>query len=278
MPKGIALYVRKISKKSHGTPHEFAKKYAAAGLRWVALAGPWQDPDSSGVVRTRMINTPEVINAYGKALEKAGVEVWVWGYPWIGHEHAFVSRITSTDFRRILLDPELGANPTRASSGAGKKEAEKAARTLVRLLKLSGNVFECGLSTYGSGWKLKWFPLVAYTRALAEFFPGASFIGGQTYTDDNAIDPSISDMRKAVKAAKADGAVEIVPNFGMYQRVNGKVRAKTPEELLAHLTDFVDDPLPIEALIGWAENFATPQLWETLKKFSRWANKGVLQL
>jgi len=296
MPKGTALYVRRIG-KSQGRPSQFAKKCSDAGLGWVALAGCWQD-EANGKPTMKMINSVDTIHAYGDALEAVGVEVYVWGYPWQGREEQFVEKMlaAAAPFGRILLDPELGANPTRATKGSGKKRANEHAEKLVRLFAESpGKPHVLGLSTFGSGYRLSWFPLVAFTKALIEHFGGRSFIGGQTYTvGEELVDLSIADMQDCI--AKVGGhvimpggetshlGVAVVPNFGTYARdkIPGskqtKVRSKTPMELRSHLYGFIDDGEPIDAVIGWAENFMTPALWDELERFGKLMARGACRL
>ena len=301
MMHGLGLYVRRISRSRHGTPAEFAKKCADHGLRWIALGGLWQD-EAGGKPTSKMINSIKTIHDYGRDLEARGVRVFVWGYPWLGREAAFVDRMlaAAAPFRRILLDPELGANPSRSSRGIGKERANIGAKRLVELFAESKGLDVLGLSTFGSGWRMGWFPLEAYTRALVERFGGRCFIGGQTYTDDAVIDGSIAGFAKVIE--KVGGVVmrpsispgprwgvEIVPNFGTYtwqapngkrgKRVRGaKAKPKTVAELRAHLFEFVDEDEPVDAMIGWAENFLTAELWLELKRAARLLERGAFRL
>jgi hypothetical protein len=196
----------------------------------------------------------------------------------------------------VLLDPELGSNPSRSSSAAGKKAADAHAEKLVRLFAETKNLEWLGLSTFGSGWRMKWFPLLAFTKALAKEFGGHTFIGGQTYTDDGAIDMSIADMQKTIVKAggvianpalggfRPSDAVEVVPNFGLYKWNTGKRKAgskavrKTPEELRLHLYEFVNEKEPVDALIGWAENFADTKLWNELARFADVMARGACKI
>lgn len=300
MPKGTALYVRQIG-KSHGTPKQFAKKCADHKLGWVALAGCWQDVNKTGKPTSKMINSVDTILRYGVALEAAGVKVHVWGYPWQGREEQFVEQMfaAASPFGRVLLDPELGANPTRSTKGSGKKLANEHAEKLVRLFDEQDGLVSLGLSTFGSGARMGWFPLSAFTKALVERFGGRSFIGGQTYTDDSVIDRSVSEFGKVIEksggivrlpgktyfdfAGTTGPRVAIVPNFGVYARDKlpggkTKVRSKSVGELRAHLHEFIDDHEPIDALIGWAENFMKPELWVELARFVELMERGACSL
>jgi len=295
MPEGTSLYVRHITKKRHGTPRQFARLCERNGLRWIALAALWQDVRKDGRPYSKMINSIDTIAKYGAALEDQGIEVYTWGYPWQDREESFVERmVAASPTRRILLDPELGANPTRSGSGAGKAKANDHATKLVTLFADAADCpISLGLSTYGSGWRLKWFPLLAFTRALVDRFGGRTFIGGQTYTvGEDAVDASIADMVTVI--GKAGGAVQrydetlangcqVVPNFGTYARYSsgpkkGDVRRKTGNELRAHLFGFINEGEPVDAMIGWAENFMTEATWDALHEFAGLIDRGACEL
>lgn len=303
-PHGVALYLRRIQRRRHGSPADFASRCADHGLGWLAIAGPWHDHRG-----TKRINDPKTVRRYADALAKKGIEPWVWGYPYQGTEDQFARemRECAGDHRLGLLDPELGSNPTRSKRGRGKARANAHARYLVE--SMANEHFRAvGLSTFGSGWRLQWFPLLAFVGALLEFFRGRTFIGGQTYTEDGRIDMSIADMLKAIETAdpnalvanedldevgvrdaKHGSDIEIVPNFGVYKwvakdprrrvsRKNRKAVAKTAEELRLHLHEFVDDGEPVDAVIGWAENFMTRASWREVARFADLLERGGCRL
>jgi hypothetical protein len=296
MPEGTSLYVRRFSQERHGTPKQFAMLCADHNLGWIAIGGMWQDVSKTGRPTSKWINKPDVIARYADALEKRGIETWVWGYPWQDREEQFVEGMAgAAGHGRVLLDPELGANPTRSRKGAGKAKANAHAAKLVKLFAEEGALESLGLSTFGSGYRLAWFPLVAFTKALGKHYGGRTFIGGQTYTvGEGAVDLSIADMSKCITKAgyavqqpgdlPTSSSIEIVPNFGTYARdkIPGskktKVRKKTPAELRAHLYGFINDDEPIDALIGWAENFMTPKLWDELARFAALMERGACKL
>lgn len=298
-PRGLALYLRRIQRKRHGTPRSFAAKAADYGLRWMAIAGPWHDHNGP-----RMINPPRTCRAYADALEARNIKTFIWGYPYQGTEARFARemRECSGEHKRGLLDPELGSNPTRSRKGAGKARAEKHAAFLVERMDVEG--FEqVLLSTFGSGWRLGWFPLLAFTRALIKHYGGRTAIGGQTYTDDGRIDMSIADMQTAIRragghvilpgalqgASALTSGVEVIPNFGTYSwekkdpskvlsSKNRRARPKRPEELRLHLHEFVNENEPVDAMIGWAENFMNQRLWTELASFAALMERGACRL
>ncbi len=294
MPEGTALYLRRIKKSRHGSPTDFALKCADHGMGWIAIAGPFHDAS-----RRKMINKPKTVREYSDALAKYNVEPWVWGYPWQGSELLFAQQMRECagDHKRGLLDPERGANPLRRRRGPQKDKANEHAHTLVSHMKELGFV-ECYLSTFGNGWRMHWFPFLAFIRALLRHFRGRTGIGGQTYTDDGVIDRSIADMINAIHTADPSAVVantgpkgapfdiEVVPNFGTYswdtpngkRTKDAKARRKRPEELAHHLMEFIDDGEPVDAMIGWAENFMTKALWRELAKFNSMMKRGACRL
>ena len=276
VPEGLALYVRQIRKNRHGTPAQLAKKFADHGASWVAIGGPWQEPDKRNRVRIRYINRPETILRYAAAFKARDVTPYVWGYPWQGHEEAFIDAMetASNGLCGALLDPELGANPTKSSKAKPKRAANAHAHKLIKLT--AERFITCGVSTYGSAARFKWFPLNAFASALQVHFGPAAFLGGQTYTNDTLVSRSIRDFSRVLD--KHATSVHMIPNFGTYSRTAGRVVPKKPFELYDHLGEFVDDVEPIYGLIGWAENFMTPMLWRVFARFARQLERGVCSL
>lgn len=282
IPTGLALYVRRIDPARHGTPAQLAKKFADNGARWVAIGGPWHDADSRG-----LMNSPETCQRYADAFAAKGMLPFVWGYPWMGDEERFADQMDACagPHNLGLLDPELGSNPIRAVSGPGKARADAHATKLVGLMAERFAPGAVGLSTFGSGVRMKWFPTVAFVRALAEKFPRRSFVGGQTYTDDGAIDGSIGDFVALVERVGGGlGNVAVVPNFGTYAKAGKKAdgstkyRPKTAAEMDAHFLEFIDEGEPVHGMIGWAENFMTPELWRSFAKMAERMARGATTL
>lgn len=280
-PEGLALYLRHYSHREHGTPRELMKKHRDHGAKWIAVAGPWFDERGN-----RFINDPTTCRKLLDAAYDADLDPYVWGYPWKGREERFADAMAlcAGEYNMALLDPELGANPERARSGRGKTAANEAAELLVQLMaaRFPGGV--CGLSTFGSGVRMAWFPLYAFARALAFWFPERTFLGGQTYTEDPRVDPSIADFLKAIDACGGLEVIDLVPNFGTYAWKNTKpgekrrARPKTGVEMDAHFMEFIDEGEPVEAMIGWAENFMTEELWRSFAKMAERMERGACRL
>jgi hypothetical protein len=275
---GLALYIRKIDRKER-TPKAFAQRLKAMGLKWVAIGGPWQQI-TNGKLSTGLMNSVETCREYSDACALEGLEPYIWGYPWLGGEPVFISRMLecSGDHKLLLLDPELGMNPERSSKKVSYQRSEASAHEIVTRLR-TGGAKRIGLSTYGTIPKVgsgePWFPLEAFIRA------GLDFIGGQVYTDDSRADISIAFFLGVLRKLGVD--IQLVPNFGTYswrdpKAKPRKARSKTPPELAHHLLEFVDEAEPVEALIGWAENFVTKAQEAELLKFSRLLAQGIFKL
>lgn len=275
-PTGLALYVRSISRSRHGTPKQLAKRLADHGLGWVAIGGPWHDQRGN-----RLINSVDEVRRYSDACAREGVQPYVWGYPWQGSEELFADRMAacSRDHGLVLLDPELGSNPTRSTRPGPMRRAEDHARAVVEGVRERG-ARVVGLSTFGLVVRgQRWFPLEAFLAA------GVDFAGGQTYTSNRHVDASMDMFAEAI-----DGrGIALVPNFGTYSFVkrdaskplrgsNRRAVSKTPAELHAHLAEFVDSPHAVTAMIGWAENFVTKGQWAELARFAEWMHRGACVL
>lgn len=283
MLKGTALYIRRYSKKRHGTPKQLAKKFADHGASWVAIGGPWHEKRGNKI-STGVMNSPETCKKLCDAFYEKDVDPFIWGYPWQGTEEKFADQMDACagEYNLGLLDPELGSNPQRASKGPGKRRADAHAEKVVKLMaeRFAGGIV--GLSTYGSGVRMGFFPLYAFAKALAKHFPGAAFLGGQTYTNDASVDPSIADFLKAIEKCGGLDVLQLVPNFGTYKRVTrgGKRRAvaKTGPELYSHFGEFIDEGEPVHAMIGWAENFMNAELWRVFARMSEQIDRGACSL
>jgi hypothetical protein len=255
---GTALYFRGISQR-YPAPEQVVQRCRSLKLSWAALGACWQD-DSTGKVKTTLMNGIDKIHAYADALAAAGIIPYVWGYPWAGAVDEFIDVMdrASGDHKLILIDPEVGMNPiaknpatrAQASQPAAMSAARAMAAKIVTGLRSKG-AKKIGLSTYGN--VPRWFPLDAFLRE------GLDFAGGQTYTDDTTVEGSEERFLQAIEAAGSQA--QLVPNFGCYKFIQRDGRriatSKSTAEQQAHLAEFVHTPGEIRAAIGWAENFVT---------------------
>lgn len=276
--EGLSVFLRKIQKR-HGTPADFAARYADTGLQWILIGGPWHDAKGP-----RFINEPKTCRRYADALAKRSVQPWVWGYPWQGTEELWCAQMRECagDHAAACINAELGANPARSRQPRAMAKANVHAQAIVEGLRAQ-RFEQFYLSTYGGVTRIPWYPLQAYLRHLdaAASVHGALF-GGQLYLDNRVIDVSLADYMHAIQ----DRRIELVPGYGLYRftdRTRKKAVPKTPAELLTHLCEFVDDDEPVYAAAGWAENFlgrtiGQGPLWATLIKFNGWMLRGACTL
>lgn len=127
-PGGTGLYLRRLQAKTHGTPARAAARAARAGVSFVAIMGPWQQPRTR---RGRRAVTTTVANRkrfaeYALAFREAGVRVGVWFFPWAGHEErmagALAALIDGVPVDFLCNDAELGykwASARRSRRPAG---------------------------------------------------------------------------------------------------------------------------------------------------------------
>lgn len=274
-PEGISLYGRSFNAARHGSPKQFAKKCADHGLKWFAIGGPWHE-DVNGVNKDRWINKPNVVKGYADALADAGVTPHVWGYPWHDRVEKFIEwmeQCSSASVDGWLLDPELGLKTFPAE-----------ARLLVRLCRSSNPYRILGFSSFGLPKFHKTFPFDEFAEpGVFDPFVEVDYGSPQLYdTPQRSILEGMSDYAEL-------GFDVIVPSYGLYKWVkkdaskplkgkNRKAVSMTKAELDRHLLYFLDSEVPVTAMIGWAENFATPGLWDILSRWAARLERGACSL
>jgi hypothetical protein len=262
-PKGIGLYVRRLTRKRHLSPREFAKKCAEYRIQWLALGGPWHDKRGE-----KFINPPETIEEYAYALHDVGVSVHIWGYPWHDRIDMFIehmSACTSEVIQGWLLNPEIGL-----------KKHPKEASELFKKARASNPYRILGMSSYGIPQAHKTFPFDAFAEKDMEGDPSVECDYGscQLYAMSRQM------IHRGMKSWDRLGFDHVVPSFGNYKwvsRGSGEVTTKNRKavplsaaELRAHLTDFTVSSVQFDAMVGWAENFVTTAQW---KELSKWAKR-----
>jgi hypothetical protein len=275
----MSLYVRAISKARHGTPAKFAKLCADHGLKWVAIGGPWHE-DRKGKNLDRVMNKPGKVRQYAEALAKVGVTPHVWGYPWWTRVEKFVEDMERYDCSVIdgwLLDPELGM-----------KRHPKEAAQLVHLCRESNPYRILGFTSYGLSKGHPTFPWDEFAEP-GGFYP----LKECDYGSPQLYDTPKKRVMQGMSEYAELGFDVVIPSFGLYKwtkrdpaqgsrLANGKRNRKAvslkPAELNAHLLSFVDSEVPVEAMIGWAENFVNRPLWRTLHEWSERLESGVCSL
>lgn len=227
-PTGVGIYCRDISDAAEG--RELAARIAGHGLSFAALMGLWQD--DRGTI-DKVARSAE--RACADELHRRGVDVWVWGYPDVGHETAFVAGMLEHARELgaigVLLDPE---KPYKGMPDSIAKLLEQTIDALDEHLGL-------GVTSYGS---LKAHRLTA--------LGGHGWGSPQVYT----VEPWRA--RKSILEWKALGFTHMVPSIPTYgPNSEGSLGA-----YLGALEDLVD------GFIAWSEPSTSKGEWKTLE---RWA-------
>lgn len=276
-PKGIGVYCRVLTEKTHDKPETFAKKLKDAGIAYAAFMACWQDKQGPGKsFRQFAGGSAATTQKYIDACHKVGIKAWLWGFPWIGHEVeymdamvAYAKALTAGSVTGFIHDPEVSYRDKNAkaapaaSKGQGeaghdfKPEAdgsriELCARKLMVLdhaavaeLKLQPT----GVTSYGmADWHaLPW-------RIFAD--EGRTWGSPQLYTVTAAqVDQGLASWDKY----KFGSLVPSVPGYG----------ENSGPKLDEHLGKFVDggDEPTIDGFIVWSYQQINGVEWTILKRW-----------
>ena len=242
-PTGKGIYIRDLS--TGGKPEELVKLCKDLGFKFVVIGSVWQDR-TLGIKHTKRFNTKEELETYGNAFRNAGIEVWVWGYPYPKREEEFINFLIADALFAgavgVILDPEI---PYR------KKALQ--ATVLMQMLKSELDNFHLalGVTSYGSVKYFKDFPYEEFAR-----FPG-TFGSPQVYDKDNNL-PSTHAL-ESFNGYKAAGFKEIV--------MSGPTFNKTPFQLKKLLFTY---PTGTRGVIFWdlANLKANKKLYIVIKDYN----------
>jgi hypothetical protein len=275
VPTGIGLYLRALKIKTVADARALGKKFSDNGLSWVAVAGPWHDRAGE-----RWMNPPATVQRALDGIACCGIGAHVWGYPWWDRVEKFVDDMCLASGRGVglagwLLDPELGL----------KGHTEEATRLFRQSRAALDAVGEpsvvLGLTSYGLPRGHRNFPFAAFGK------PGkAGRLLECDYGSPQLYDVPAGRVLEGLADYAKIGFDTVVPSFGCYRFVkrdpglpltgaNRKAVPKTPEELEAHLMDFVRSPVPVRGMIGWAENFVGPGQWRVLARWAELLRRGA---
>ena len=201
----IGVYVRALKEKIHGTPEQAARRAHDHGLTMVPILACWQSPKGTALSNGK---TAERIIRYAEAFEAAGVDPWLWGYPWATRIDEYVDRIQGLMHRARGLffghisDPELGLKPR---DGRTREQCEAAA---LQLSEISDMVTSYGMAAGP--------PDLPWTQLAAVHPPRLPAIGSpQFYKTPPADIPRGLD---AWERCGFDGLVPSVPAYGPYSK------------------------------------------------------------
>jgi hypothetical protein len=237
-PRGVGIYLRRISESKYGSPAEAAARCADHGLSFVCLPATWQE---RGVAPD--MNPSELEERYAGAFHARGIDVHVWGYPDRGHEAAFARELVEHARRMaaagVLVDAELPF----------KGHPEDTRRLMQIVIDELDEGLGLGVTSYG---RLDWHKL----EALEEY----GWLSPQVYT------VSAEAARRSIQSWRTDESglvrkdahiVASVPTFG--PNAEGQLGA-----YLGAIEDLV------EGVIAWSWPSTSELEWKTL---GRWAER-----
>ena len=216
-PRGKGVFVRDV--KHAKTPAEMVADCKAWGLKWVTIQSIWQLP--GGKTKRHHLS---LIPSYAKALNRAGIKVWIWSWPVPGRAHE-IAEVYQQLARRsrlqgLILDPE---SPYQAKSKKLLGNMEAVASLDVSMLELLD--VPLGVTTYGA--PPKWhprFPWIAWSRC--------NFGMPQLYDTKHKF--SAAHQRATFNGWRAIGLKTLSPIWGASQAHSPEQMAieinQTPEE------------------------------------------------
>lgn len=149
----IGVYIRGIRKKIHKSPEIVTKQARSVGLTFLPILIFWQEKD-----RDKKINSSNLTD-YATALYEAGIDPWVWGYPWCGKEEAFIDRMQwareTAPIKGFILDPELGYQGHKVGVGRAESGAKRLVHGMLNIMTESTDI--C-VTSFGAAHVHKTFP------------------------------------------------------------------------------------------------------------------------
>jgi hypothetical protein len=110
MVSNVGVYIRGLSVNRQGTPKAAAKKAKDHGVSFVPILAIWQNKDNTLFSNGR---GADLIIKYAEAFKAAGIDPWIWGYPWAGKHTEYVDRMSAvtekcSNGEKVLLPPMYG--------------------------------------------------------------------------------------------------------------------------------------------------------------------------
>lgn len=234
LPRGKGIFVRSI--KHVGPVAAMLAQVETIGLRWLAFQAIWQyETKKSGIHKGFL--------PHAKALNAAGQQFWLWGYPWAGKEEEFVdvmlSAASATEARGIIVDAELPYN---------KKPAAAEALMGALMPKAHAAGLCVGFTSYGAPWNFPGFPWKA--------FSAADFGMPQIYDMDN--NQGLGYPQKSIDAYKAHGFKRIIPACPTFSKTSKQLKA------LHSVTPTHDSAI---CWWDWYNCLKNPFTWDHLRDF-----------
>ncbi|RLI86129.1 MAG: hypothetical protein DRP01_04855 [Archaeoglobales archaeon] len=291
-PTGVGIYLRSISQKRHGTPEEAAKRAKDHGISFVAIMACWQDIQEGKFRQINANKKHDTLQRYSEAFLKEGIEPWVWGYPWAGHEEAYLDAMFDAWVPDVTVgtinDPELGSKWTSrvrnsrrntmrgqpeaivgvSASGNQKLRRRQADDIMTGILQRSPNKERIGYMTtsYGVARYHKNFPWKEYLQ-FGAFSP--QLYDEELQEIDRALDEWLAHWRKATGMSDEDAC--IVPSVAAYGE-------KAQLQMRKYLSSFLLSKHPIQGVIVWSWRQLDAREWNELARFAGDIEEGATRL
>jgi len=247
----IGVYIRGI-KKSRNNPYEIADHLTTHGISFAVFMVIWQEATTKN---SRFVNT-KVLAEWSKIFHEAGIETWIWGYPWCGHEDVFVKRLEwakkecSGRLRGIILDPELGYQGHKV----GRSEAKFGATTLINgVLDTMDESTLLGVTSFGAGHVHGTFP-------WSEFCAG--FGSPQFYKTTN-----LTQISKGLAHWVRSGWSEIYPSVPAFGQNSG-TKLRDYINLIEDCAKNSGIKMTIPGYIVWSLKQLDGGEWDILKELA----------
>ncbi len=279
-PKGLGVYARQLSVSSYGTPEALAKRLVGYGFSYIAFMACWQD--KQGERKTFRQLDPDLVKLkeYVEACASAGLEIYLWGFPWIGHETEYVdamTRVTKALNGRVrgwIHDPEVSycAKGAKSSLAKGQGEAnadykptetearvKQAAALLVSLeatARAGLKITDVGYTSYGMA---SWHPL-----AWSEF-------GGHGWGSPQLYSVSAELVGQGLNSWRNAGWDHLIPSVPLYGTNSGTKLDEYLSFFLEHKPPVGHKP--INGFIFWSLNQLGANERTTLQRFAEMLKK-----
>lgn len=252
-PQGLGIYIRAISRKYHNTPIQAARRANDHGISWVSIMAIWQSEEKDKIINTQMMD-------YVDAFREKEIDVWLWGYPWLGRETSFIARMNQIKdgnkgkIKGVILDPEVGYKYDKVS--CTRKRSETYAQRLSKFTLDSLNEGQfCGVTSYGN-------------LNIHRTFPSDDFCIGfgspQLYTCKTK-----NEIMRGLRSWQKRGWTQIVPSVPAYGPNSGQNLEQYldwfPREVVTegYRTAYID------AMIVWSWRQISKEEWKVLERVAK---------
>ncbi len=272
-PSGLGVYCRTLTTASHGTPKQLATKLKENNFSFVCFMACWQDKQGPGKSFRQLPTNLAVLRQYVVACQAAGLEIYLWGFPWIGHEDAYDQAMREATtacgpgvVKGWLHDPEVsfrdknakaapkssrgqGEAVDAAPEGDATKVQASAAKLVAQWKKAEGELGLCasGVTSYG----MATFHPLPWDTFSGE---GAFWGSPQLYT------VGATQVDEGIESWRSHGFDVLLPSVPAYGE-------NSAGKLDGHLNRFVDGNENISGFVVWSYPQISPFEFGVFKRW-----------